>query len=104
AHQVELISRHALSSPYPVIICGDFNDSPVSYSYNTITQNFTDAFGESAYGIGNTYRGKFPSFRIDYIFHDKRFNSGNYITHPESISDHHSISTEIYLKGEKREQ
>ncbi len=95
AEQVNTIKLHADESPYPVIICGDFNDTPVSYSYARLSENMVDSFRESGWGIGNTYIGKFPSFRIDYIFHSPSLHSLNYEKLPETISDHHAISTEI---------
>lgn len=97
AAQVVAIKAHMEHSPHPVIFCGDLNDTPVSYSYNKISQGLTDAFRESGWGIGNTYIGSFPSFRIDYIFHDPAMTSHSYETHPEEVSDHHAISCEIVL-------
>lgn len=98
ANQVHAIKAHAAESPYPVIICGDFNDTPVSYSYAQLSENMVDAFRESGWGIGNTYIGKFPSFRIDYIFHSPLLQSRNYHKLPEKVSDHHAIAAEIYWK------
>ena len=40
------------SCPYPIIICGDFNDTPVSYAYQQLGDNMIDAFLESGNGIG----------------------------------------------------
>lgn len=96
ANQVHSIKDHAAQSPYPVIICGDFNDTPVSYSYAQLSEGMVDSFRESGWGIGNTYIGKFPSFRIDYIFHSPTMHSQNYHKLPEKISDHHGIAAEIY--------
>lgn len=96
AQQAEMVSAHIARSPYPVIVCGDFNDSPFSYTYNRIQYNLTDAFSESGSDLGRTYLGKFPSFRIDYILHSKNIRSYNYTTHDVSYSDHYPVS--CYLK------
>ena len=96
ASQVRSIKAHAAESPYPVIICGDFNDTPVSYSYAQLSEGMVDSFRESGWGIGNTYIGKFPSFRIDYIFHSPQLHSRNYHKLPEKVSDHHGITAEMY--------
>ena len=56
--------------PYPIIVCGDFNDTPVSYTYNKIKGNLMDSFTISGVGIGDSYV-KIPMFRIDYIMYDK---------------------------------
>ncbi len=103
AKQVNEIIAHIDQSPYPVIFCGDLNDTPVSYSYGQLSKNLEDAFRESGWGIGNTYIGKFPSFRIDYILYDKSLRSDSYQTHEEEISDHHAISSRIYLDGKSGE-
>lgn len=98
APQVRDILEHVKTSPYPVVVCGDFNDTPVSYSYSLLSKNLTDSFLESGWGIGNTYIGKMPSFRIDYIFHSPELKSEKYHTLPASISDHHGISATIFWK------
>ena len=85
ARQVDELNAYIRQSPYPVLVCGDFNDTPVSYTYHTIRGDLTDAFRSAGKGIGNTYRGKFPSFRIDYIFHSPEFQSANYVITSYSI-------------------
>ncbi|MFY8020419.1 MAG: endonuclease/exonuclease/phosphatase family protein [Bacteroidia bacterium] len=83
---------------YPIILCGDFNDSPTSYSYKTIRGDMKDAFVESGSGFSTTYTGNMPSFRIDQILHDARFSSENYQTHVQEFSDHAMISCSIKIK------
>jgi hypothetical protein len=56
--QAEQILEHAANAPYPTIICGDFNDSPMSYTYNLFNKKYTDAFRNAAYGLGWTYAWK----------------------------------------------
>lgn len=85
-------------SPYPVVVCGDFNDTPTSFTYHTIKGKLNDAFTESGSGFGRTYIGEFPSFRIDYIFYDNTFTAKNYLTHPEELSDHHPVSTLLSMQ------
>lgn len=90
--QADSMRKHIDASPYPVIVCGDFNDTPSSYAYSTIRGNLMDAFKESGSGLGQTYIGEFPSFRIDYILYDDSFRSDNFKTHRVKLSDHHPIS------------
>ena len=72
AVQSTAVSNHISNCPYPVLLCGDFNDTPISYSYSEIlSNNLKDAFVESGKGLGMTYIGAFPSLRIDYILHSK---------------------------------
>jgi endonuclease/exonuclease/phosphatase family metal-dependent hydrolase len=99
--QAETIIQHALSSPFPVIICGDFNDPPISYVYNLFNQHYTDAFRGNHFGIGSTYAGKLPAGRIDYIFHDTRLKSHAFRIQNEVLSDHFAIETTISWTKEK---
>ncbi|MFM9028209.1 MAG: endonuclease/exonuclease/phosphatase family protein, partial [Bacteroidota bacterium] len=69
--QVAQVSREVSKSPYPVVLMGDFNDTPNSYAVRILSEEMKDAFRESGTGFGKTYSGPFPSFRIDYIFHEK---------------------------------
>jgi len=95
AEQVDSVAKSINSSPYPVIVCGDFNDTPASYTYQTMTNNLTDAFTEAGKGWGKTYIGIFPSYRIDYILHSKNFEAYEYVTHQEKLSDHYAISCRL---------
>lgn len=97
ATQAEMIAKHISSSPYPVILCGDFNDTPVSYTYHKLRGNLTDSFQEGGKGLASTYRGQLPSFRIDYIFHDSRFKTQRFTTKRVDLSDHYPIISEIGL-------
>lgn len=85
------------NSPYPVIICGDFNDTPVSFAYYQLKRGLKDAFIESGKGTGQTYAGNYPSFRIDYILHSKDFSSSNFVTSDLNASDHYPISVNLSL-------
>lgn len=93
--QADAISKHVSESPYRVIFCGDFNDTPLSYAYSTISNNLKDAFVESGNGIGATYIGKISPFRIDYILHSESLVSLGFETIPEELSDHYPISCMI---------
>ncbi len=93
--QVKDVAEAIEQSPYPVILCGDLNDTPVSYTYRQFDQLMTDAFVNSGSGIGTTYIGKIPSNRIDYIFHSESLKSRKFETHDFNQSDHKPISCEI---------
>lgn len=98
AKQSEMLARYIHESPYPTLVCGDFNDTPVSYCYQTVSKNMIDAFVNCNSGIGKTYVGKIPFLRIDYIFHTKNIESLSFTTHPEKYSDHHPISVDFIVK------
>jgi endonuclease/exonuclease/phosphatase family metal-dependent hydrolase len=98
AKQARKVAEHIKESPYPVIVCGDFNDTPVSYSYKKVRGDLKDAFIESGFGIANTYVGDLPSFRIDYILHSNFLKSYNFKRDKIKLSDHYPISCLMTLK------
>lgn len=98
AVQSQLISNHIQSCPYKVIVCGDFNDTPSSYSYHQISKQLLDGFNESGMGVGETYNGVFPLLRIDYILYSKEMQAFQYKKHKINFSDHHPISCKINLQ------
>ncbi|MDR2980208.1 MAG: endonuclease/exonuclease/phosphatase family protein [Bacteroidales bacterium] len=100
ALQAEAIRMHINECRYPTIVCGDFNDTPVSYSYKTISGRLKDTFRVSGKGKGVTYHGDaFPNYRIDYILHNRKFNSYGHTIYDElTVSDHYPIYTNISIK------
>lgn len=96
ADQSELVSASIKSCRYKIILCGDFNDTPASYAYNLISDNLRDAFIEKGSGFGKTYAGKFPQFRIDYIFHSKDLECTQFTRSEEAYTDHFPITA--YLR------
>lgn len=96
AEQAIRVTEHMESSPYPVVVMGDFNDTPMSYVYNRFDGKMTDAFRESASGIGVTYAGKVPAGRIDYIFHTEDLRARGFRVQKKVFSDHLAVSCEIW--------
>lgn len=101
--QAEILAGLIQKSPYKVLVCGDFNDTPLSYSYHTVKKGLKDAFVESGSGIGNTYLGDLPSLRIDYILHSPEFESFNFEVDKVQLSDHFPISCTLIPKSEEVE-
>lgn len=97
AEQTEKVVEHIKQSPYPVVVCGDFNDTPMSYCYNQYASVLTDAFRNTSKGLGITYAGKVPAGRIDYIFHSNSLGSRNFEIQEEKFSDHYGISCTLFL-------
>lgn len=98
--QVDILRANMDSCRYPIILCGDFNDTPASYSYNTIARTLKDSFRESGKGFGHTYHGKhLPQYRIDNILHDKRYLSfGHTVGTKLKVSDHYPVIATISLQ------
>lgn len=98
ANQAIKVMKHIDKSPYPVVVCGDFNDTPMSYCYSQFNTALTDAFRNSGSGLGITYAGRIPAGRIDYIFHSEALGSNNFEVQKEKLSDHYAISCSIFKK------
>lgn len=97
SQEADELALHIKECKYPAFLVGDFNDTPVSYTYRKLIKNKQDAFKKCGKcGIGKTYNGIFPSFRIDYIFYPKQFDAKNFKIHnKKTYSDHFPISCEI---------
>ena len=95
ASQADFIKDEINHSPYPVIICGDFNDVPVSYAYETIGKGLQNAFVVKGSGISRTFSSISPTLRIDNIFTDKKFKITDYTRIKKSYSDHFPIIADI---------
>lgn len=89
--QTLLVEEQIDRSPYPVILCGDFNDLPSSYAYQKVRGDLQDSFIEKGNGIGNTYAGIFPSFRIDHVFATGEFEFLSHKVRREKFSDHYPV-------------
>ncbi len=93
--QAQEIADHLSRSPYPVILCGDFNDVPVSYVYRTFRAHLDDAFTHQGSGFGTTYAGSLPGLRIDYILPAAPFTVHQFTTLPARYSDHRAVVGEL---------
>lgn len=91
-----LADIHQETTPY-IIVCGDFNDSPISYTRKQLTSELDDAFVSSGNGPGISYNRHKMYFRIDHILHSRGFESyACKVDHTIKVSDHYPIS--CYLK------
>lgn len=95
--QVDIVSSHLKESPYPAVICGDFNDVPNSYTYFRIRGDRKDAFREAGKGIGRTFANLAPTLRIDYIMADKRFEVLQYKRDILPYSEHYPVIADLRL-------
>jgi len=99
SQQSNLLAEHIAQSPYPYIICGDLNDTPLSFVYKKLRKYANDAFLTAGNGIGITYIGPVKGMRIDYILPADTFNTlycQRYI--PGNISDHCPVAADIIWK------
>jgi len=99
AHQADMISSYIRDSPHPVVVMGDFNDTPHSFAYRKIKKGLKDAFSSAGHGFGNTYAGELPSFRIDYILYGNPFRAFRFERFKAEYSDHFPITTWLHYPG-----
>jgi endonuclease/exonuclease/phosphatase family metal-dependent hydrolase len=97
SEQADLVREQIDQSPYPAIICGDFNDVPNSYTYFRIRGNRQDAFIKKGFGIGRTYVNLSPTLRIDYIMADPKFTILQCQRINLPYSDHHPVMADFQL-------
>jgi endonuclease/exonuclease/phosphatase family metal-dependent hydrolase len=100
ARQAEIVAGEIRkANAYYTIVCGDFNDTPISYAHRTIQGPLADACTESGLGMGVTYNQNYFYFRIDHIFHSAGMKAYNCrVDRSEKLSDHYPIH--CYLKME----
>ncbi|MDR2907466.1 MAG: endonuclease/exonuclease/phosphatase family protein [Bacteroidales bacterium] len=98
SQQARILNSLIAASPYQTIVCGDMNDTPTSYCYHQISEHLSDSFCERALGLGTTYSGMYPAFRIDYVFFSEGLYCENFTTIRLKYSDHYPICTELKIK------
>lgn len=98
AQQIGAVAKAIEDSPYPVVLTGDFNDVPSSYTYHQIDLLLDDSFLESGRGFGKTYVSSPVPLRIDYIFHSEELRAFDNRVVREKLSDHYPVVAEIELK------
>ncbi|HKO75906.1 MAG TPA: endonuclease/exonuclease/phosphatase family protein [Flavobacterium sp.] len=97
--QAAIFKEHEKDCKYPIIICGDMNNSAFSYVYRNIKGKLKDSFEEAGVGFGATYKFKYYPARIDYIFADETMEVKEFESFPEfQNSDHYPIMAKLSMK------
>ncbi|MEG1611688.1 MAG: endonuclease/exonuclease/phosphatase family protein [Alistipes sp.] len=91
AEEVDSIAQFIQSTHYARIVCGDFNDTPMSYVYRAMAEGLNDAFRECGVGYSHTFRGFFNTLRIDFVLSSDDFESLSYEVQDVDYSDHHPV-------------
>ena len=100
--QAEEVRDQLDKSPFPSVICGDFNDVPNSYTYFTIRRDWQDAFIKKGFGIGRSYKFISPTLRIDYILASPVFSVLQCRRFSLPWSDHNPVVADLELPTNKQ--
>lgn len=101
AKQADIIAKYIKENKHRnIIVCGDFNDTPVSYTYKTIASagNLDDAFVEAGNGLGRTFNRHAMVVRIDHILYSADYwepHAAHVLNRPDR-SDHNAVA--VYLR------
>ena len=96
--QVQTLKKELEMCKLTKIIGGDFNDAPMSYTYHELSEDLKDAFTQRGSGLETTYKGLFPSFRIDYLLYSDAMECKSYKSFSEMPGDHKMIATRLNTK------
>lgn len=97
ASQADQVRRNIDNSQYKVIVCGDFNDTPISYTTHKIGSDLYDSFRSGGRWLGITFPNVRAPLRIDYILHSKSMVSSGYEIGKVTFSDHRPVQCRITL-------
>ncbi len=94
AQQVKKVKQFIdTQETWGTIICGDFNDTPISYAYHQMKKGLKDAYVSTAFGPGITYHEDLFLFRIDYILHSEDMKAYKTKVDKVTYSDHYPLRT-----------
>ena len=95
--QVNQVFDHIESCPMDSFVCGDFNDNPMSYTYQRMIRDRKDSFREAGRGFGATFSLLWPMLRIDYVLFPDHCEGLSYQVPRLPFSDHYPVVTEISI-------
>lgn len=93
--QVDEVLKDIEACPEKVIVAGDFNDNPMSYTYRRLRRNRRDSFEEAGSGFGASFSRFYPLLRIDYILFPEEYDASYHNVMHVDYSDHYPIETRI---------
>ena len=96
--QAATLERLIGESPYPVVVCGDFNDTQSSYVYRLVSRGLHDSQRVMTTGWRNTYRRFFPGIRIDYILYNGPLKCVSCRVPQVDFSDHRPVVGEYQIE------
>ncbi len=98
AEQVDRVVNSISECSLKTIVCGDFNDTPMSYTYHQLQKDHKDCFVEAGKGFGATYSRLWPALRLDYILIPEEYLTTYHKIERVPYSDHYPVLTQIKLE------
>jgi endonuclease/exonuclease/phosphatase family metal-dependent hydrolase len=96
AVQAEAVAEFLRGATYTTIVCGDFNDVPLSYTYHLIADNLEDTFSKCVRGFEYTYDTRYGLLRIDNILVSPSVEVVSYeVDNEVKLSDHFPVISRI---------
>ena len=102
--QADSLSEQIQGSTLPIIVCGDFNDTPCSYVYRTLTNKLKDAFREASEEWTGSFQPMGRWLRIDYILCSKHWQVQHYQLMENPWSDHKMQLATLSINNEKEKK
>lgn len=99
--QTGIVKKEIENSKHRVVLCGDFNDISLSYSYSQLTQKLNDAYLLSGFGTGSSFAGNIPLLRIDYILLSPSLSPLNTWVQRRPGSDHYPVICKFTMDKEQ---
>lgn len=95
--QADIFEKHRDSSVYPVITCGDLNNTQFSAIYKQVRGEAADTFEEEGQGTGKTYYFKYYPLRIDFIFAGSGIEVISHKNRYDFYSDHYPVISQLNI-------
>lgn len=96
--QVNQVMENISKSPVPAFVCGDFNDSPMSYTYYRLSKGRDDSFRKAGEWFGSTFSFLWPLLRIDYVLLPHQFEALSHRIPHKPYSDHYPVVAEVSVE------
>ncbi len=96
--QALLIKNHVESSNKKVIICGDFNATPYSYTYRILKKRMDDSYNEKGNGFGTTLSILNYPLRLDYFLYNNYIKVLSHDNFTLNLSDHEPVFVKFKIK------
>lgn len=101
--QVTAVLENIDRAPGQALVAGDFNDTPLSYTYFRLLRGRRDAFVRAGHGFGATYTSLWPLLRIDYQLYPKALEAVSHSIERVPYSDHYPVIASYYECGRNSE-